>query len=95
MEGVAPMCPSCNHAHFPEVKCAVCGHKGKGQAYLLIAKVRLSGPACVCECLCVRACALVRKRPWPLAPYRWLADFSRSAPATPADDSTLMLEPAF
>lgn len=38
--GPPPMCTSCNHAHFPEVKCAVCGHKGKGKSYLLIAKVR-------------------------------------------------------
>ncbi|CAM9196800.1 unnamed protein product, partial [Phaeothamnion confervicola] len=32
-----PTCSVCRHNHFQEDKCAVCGHKGKGKIYRLLA----------------------------------------------------------
>mmetsp|Transcript_8056 Transcript_8056/g.19136 ORF Transcript_8056/g.19136 Transcript_8056/m.19136 type:complete len:280 (-) Transcript_8056:18-857(-) len=30
-----PMCTACNHAHFPDQRCPICGHKGKGNSFRL------------------------------------------------------------
>ncbi len=35
---MAPMCESCNHRHHAHLTCEVCGHSGKGKAYMLVAK---------------------------------------------------------
>ncbi|CAM9904682.1 unnamed protein product [Ectocarpus sp. 4 AP-2014] len=31
-----PMCGVCNHRHHQGVKCAICGHKGKGKVYQML-----------------------------------------------------------
>jgi len=31
----APICPSCLHPHYPDVRCHICGHKGKGNSFRL------------------------------------------------------------
>mmetsp|Transcript_19713 Transcript_19713/g.23457 ORF Transcript_19713/g.23457 Transcript_19713/m.23457 type:complete len:217 (+) Transcript_19713:114-764(+) len=35
LQSDVPICPSCKHPHYPEVRCSICGHKGKGNSFRL------------------------------------------------------------
>jgi hypothetical protein len=42
-EGDVPLCNVCKHNHRQEDKCPVCGHKGKGKIFRLLAENRVYG----------------------------------------------------
>jgi hypothetical protein len=42
-EGDVPLCNVCKHHHRQEDKCSVCGHKGKGKIFRLLAENRVYG----------------------------------------------------
>lgn len=47
--GAPPVCKACRHPHFPENKCPICGHHGKGKMFTRYEKFcKSKGPTPTC-----------------------------------------------